>query len=367
MMRDFFSKADLLIQNPFIKEAFGLCREGEKSYLSWSEPGLPQIEFPSLHLNTFYNDSMLDSPLWSDFQGERDVRGTHSLQFIGNIPPIEYTKATYRLWNQDKIAWNNLCEKIHLGIQNGEFKKIVPARYRQSFLNDDKKIVLENLFHKISHKAAPGSFCFFFKRGESLFFGITPELLFQRKNNEIYVPAIAGTISLKENAEEAEKTLLSSAKDREEHAFVVEGILTALAKLGLSPLASTEPKVLRLKNLAHLYTPIYAHDPGKNTLSNKALIEALHPTPAIGGFPKDAAMQFLSKEEPWDRGLFSSPLLFSFPEEDLCLVAIRSALIQKNIFTQFAGAGFVKNSIAESEWIETEQKMQALASILFES
>lgn len=368
MMRDYFSKADSLIQNPFIKEAFGICRNGEKSYLSWSEAGVPSINFPSLQLNSFYKDSMLDSPIWEDFRGIKEIQGSHSLQFLGKVSPLSYSKAPYRQWKQDKTSWNSQCEKIAAGIQNNEFKKIVPARFRQAELNkSDKKNILADLFQKISFAAAPGSFSFFIKSGDSIFFGITPELLFQRKNKEIYVPAIAGTVALGENSDGAEETLLSSSKEREEHAIVVEGIITSLEKIGLSALAASDPKVLRLKNLAHLYTPIYAHDPGKEVISNTSLINALHPTPAIGGFPKESAFAFLAKEEPWDRGLFASPLLFSFPEEDLCLVAIRSALIKNNEFTQFAGAGFVKDSQAESEWLETELKMQAIASILFES
>ncbi len=95
------------------------------------------------------------------------------------------------------------------------------------------------------------------------------------------------------------------------------------------------------------------------------LIEALHPTPAIGGHPRSVARDFLFEAERFDRGLFSAPLLFRSAGRELCLVAIRSALLTEERLHFFAGAGYVRGSTAESEWQETERKLQVMQTMLF--
>jgi salicylate biosynthesis isochorismate synthase len=99
--------------------------------------------------------------------------------------------------------------------------------------------------------------------------------------------------------------------------------------------------------------------------SSEALIDCLHPTPAISGYPKAASLDLLYENEGWDRGLFSAPLLFRTTGRELCLVAIRSCLLTPEHIHFFAGAGYVRGSTPEAEWDETEKKIQVMYSVLF--
>src|SRR5690606_14989450 len=116
---------------------------------------------------------------------------------------------------------------------------------------------------------------------------------------------------------------------------VVEGIKKKLSGLGLKLEAPAEPVVIKLRSLLHLYTPITAEG-AKEDISTENLL-SLHPTAAVGGTPQIEAQDFLRKNEPLERGLFASPLLFRFPDREICLVAIRSALLERDRLHLFAG------------------------------
>ena len=171
-------------------------------------------------------------------------------------------------------------------------------------------------------------------------------------------------LGAEQSEQERRSELLSSAKERAEHAFVVDGIKSALASLGLRPESPAEPEPIRVPGLLHLFTPITAED--AIGLSGRKILDALHPTPAIGGAPQTAARDFLFQNEGWDRGLFSAPLLFQNGNRELCLVAIRSGLLTEKRIHFFAGAGFVPGSTANGEWLETEKKIRVMQNLLFE-
>lgn len=262
--------------------------------------------------------------------------------------------------------WQSYCEAIEAALNADQLQKLVPARpvfhpLSTALVDKLRAELLPRLF------AAPqaGSYRFFLHQHESTFFGATPELLFRRRAGTIFVPAIAGTrvISATKSFEQAAAELEASPKEQAEHAFVVRGIQESLAGLGLEPRAPRAPQILRARNLVHLFTPIEAADTG---VPAEALIQALHPTPAVGGTPKRAALEFIAAHEPWERGLFASPLLFHGPEGELCLVAIRSALLRPEGLYVFAGAGYVKGSRPEAEWEETARKMDSIRSLLRE-
>mgnify|MGYP000688683946 CR=1 FL=1 len=95
------------------------------------------------------------------------------------------------------------------------------------------------------------------------------------------------------------------------------------------------------------------------------LVAALHPTPAVGGLPRDRAAQFLSTQEPFSRGLYAAPVgYFDLAGDGAFWVAIRSALICGSRAWLYAGAGVVAGSIAQKEWAETNAKCSAMRSAL---
>jgi isochorismate synthase EntC len=262
------------------------------------------------------------------------------------------------------VGWNSFCEKISAALAAGKLKKAVPARGRRYTIEErDRRALIETIFANLFSAPDPRTFRFLIREHDDIFFGATPELLFRRENGKLFVPAIAGTRALADLGEaEAARELMASRKEREEHAFVVEGILASLRELGFEPTAPDEPDVLRVPGLLHLFTPIKAKD--IPSLSGEKILRALHPTPAVGGLPKTAGQEFLLRQEPWDRGLFAAPIFFRLPGREICLVAIRSALLRQGSLHFFAGAGFVAGSNAQAEWKETERKMDVMQSLL---
>lgn len=303
---------------------------------------------------------------WKDFSAS----GAWAFQQANFFSPAEIERATVAAPKaaplSDRESWNTLCRKIEAELARSSLQKAVPARQISFPLTSaEYQAILAAIPSRLFSSSLENAFRFVVKSGESVFFGVTPELLFRREHGKILVPAIAGTRALAGGVSESVlgNGLLDSAKDRAEHEMVVRGIREALLSLGLAPESPNAPSVLRVPRLLHLYTPISAVD--NAAISSEALMEALHPTPAVGGLPRRAAASFLRENEGWDRGLFAAPLLFRAPERELCLVAIRSALLTPDQLYFFAGAGYVKGSTPQSEWEETERKLQVMRAILF--
>lgn len=331
----------------------------------WGQPVTSGTE--SLRLRKFHFPRVKGRSLWGDFPGSGTWALSGGAEFkhrdLAELPPLPRPAAMGESSGED---WNDLCAAAEEAIRTDRIHKLVPARelsYRLT--HDEYRSILRGVASRLFFPQMENAYRFLVKSRGSVFFGATPELLFRREGDVLHVPAIAGTRALAPGVPESSlrEELLASPKDRAEHAWVVEGIRDSLTRLGLKPKFPKEPVAMRVPRLLHLYTPVTAADAG--AIPAEKLVEALHPTPAIGGHPKDAARDLLFERESWDRGLFSAPLLFQSPARELCLVAIRSALLTQGSLHFFAGAGFVRGSTAESEWQETDRKLQVMQTALF--
>ncbi len=321
----------------------------------------------SLRFRKFHFPKMKKPSDWSDFpdsvtwalDSEKQFHHRELLESQPTAPPGAMP-------SDEKSEWDLLCERAGAAIASGAAQKIVPARQLSYALSpDEHKLIRDRLCSRLFFPSMENTYRFLIRSQDSIFFGATPELLFRREGGKIFVPAIAGTRAEVPGVLEGaiREELLASEKDRAEHAWVVEGIRESLRLLGLNPSPPPNPTVLRVSRLYHLFTPIHAANDSRVT--GEMLLDALHPTPAIGGHPKAAAANFLFENENWDRGLFSAPLLFRSARSEICLVAIRSALLTPSRIYFFAGAGYVKGSTPESEWEETGKKLQVMQSVLF--
>jgi isochorismate synthase EntC len=344
------------LTGPFI----ALAEAGKPTTFAWGEGRGGKI---SCRSQKFFFPRDRASNLWSGFSLSATLHPAYS-ETLERLPLISTARPLPSPALSDKKSWQEYCAKISLEIGTGALKKVVPARSRSFPLHPtERSTLLDAIFTNLFAPSASNTFRFLFREQEDLFFGATPELLFRREKGSIFVPAIAGTRSLAHSTEhEAAQGLMQSAKELKEHAMVVEGILESLRSLGLKPQAPKGPDLLKVPGLLHLFTPITAED--KGDISSEALMNALHPTPAVGGLPKSSANDFLFANEPWDRGLFASPMLFKLQDRELCLVTIRSGLLTSSALHLFAGAGYVSESQAESEWTETDSKMDVLQALL---
>lgn len=202
--------------------------------------------------------------------------------------------------------------------------------------------------------------------GQQQFICATPERLLRLCAGTLNCDAIGGTIGRGADATQDRylgKRLLADPKARHEHQLVVEAIGEALAPYCASQNIPETPCLLRLPNLQHLWTPIQAQP--HNGTSLLSLAAALHPTPAVGGFPAAAAEHWLDQHESTQRGWYSGAAGWIDRQgQGELSVLLRAALLEPGHAHLFAGAGIVADSDPELEWEETEMKLAAMREAL---
>tara|TARA_Y100000588_G_scaffold394372_1_gene514491 strand:+ start:11174 stop:12598 length:1425 start_codon:yes stop_codon:yes gene_type:complete len=250
------------------------------------------------------------------------------------------------------------------GIALGRYEKIVIAKCIELIGPNELKplVSLNSLRNKY-----PGCYAFSFSGGsEKSFIGATPERLVRVEGDFVYTEALAGSISRGATAAvdaSFAQALLESAKNVDEHRFVVDFIKDCLESIGMEVEFSAKPNLLQLPNVQHLRTPIKARKPeGLHLLDT---VKVLHPTPAVGGVPQEPALADIRRIEPFSRGLYAGTLgWFDHGGNGEMVVAIRSALIEGNTARAYAGNGILVNSSPEEEGIEVDLKLQALLQAL---
>lgn len=259
-------------------------------------------------------------------------------------------------------VWQAHIQNILAQLKEGNFKKVVLARKTQfDFPHTlDPWLILRQL-----KKVTPYSyhFCFQYDNG-TMFLGASPERLYRRRGKTIESEAVAGTRRRGKTHKEDEQLrqeLLNSAKEAREHGFVVESIESTLREICTST-KKEALNILSLQNGHHLVTTFSGEL--KAGIEDWEILEKLHPTPAVGGLPKEAALQVIRQLEPFSRGAYAGPLGYVGLEETEFVVAIRSALVKKNQLTVYAGAGIVQGSDAKSEWEEIESKIGNFLKVL---
>jgi isochorismate synthase len=261
--------------------------------------------------------------------------------------------------------WQSIVARTVREIGQGNFTKVVLARQALARANGqfDAARTLARL-----RLGYPDSFLFAFSRsgaeGGNTFLGATPERLLRLRDRVVETSSLAGSIRRGSTPEEDARlgeVLLESAKDRREHAVVADMLRDALTPVCRDLSIPFPPTLLRLANVQHLYTPI------RGTLNNGQtildLVERLHPTPAVGGFPRVQAMQAIHEREQLDRGWYAGPVgWIDRHGEGEFAVAIRSALVDRDgrEARLFAGCGIVRDSDPAAEYAESRLKMQAM-------
>lgn len=256
----------------------------------------------------------------------------------------------------DTKGWEKIISSALKSIKENTIEKVVLARkVILKFSEELNTLSLLNKLKTINPFAT--HFCFQLKRNFA-FLGGTPELLYHRNNGTIYSEAIAGTRPRGKNEYEDmifERELLDSDKERREHAFVIESVKESLNNLCKEVIASREISVIKLRRLQHLYSKF--HGKLKENISDIEILSALHPTPAVGGFPGDKALNQIQSLEPFHRGWYAAPVGWIGYNSAEFAVAIRSGLINGKILALYSGGGIVQGSDVNSEWQEIENKI----------
>lgn len=256
--------------------------------------------------------------------------------------------------------WKKIVAGAVDDIQSGEYKKVVLARAVRITRTEgvfDINATLQRL-----RESYPTAHIFALQRGDRVFIGATPERLVHARGGQLLTTALAGTAPrgvTDDDDTRLGQELLNSPKNREEHAIVVETMRDALTGLCTELEVAPEPRLLRLKNVQHLETPIRGQLLPE--LSILDVISCLHPTPAVGGFPIETTLEKIRRDEQMDRGWYVGPVGWIDAQGNgEFAVALRSALVQGDAATLFAGNGMVADSEPESEYAETCFKLQAM-------
>ena len=342
----------------------------------------PQSEGCSLYVPDFFLE---DPQPWVRFQFNQTLTHAHLVSALEtflihfhqdlnlNIDLDLNHQAPYFSWETPR---RDFFESGFLEIQqqilHGDLKKAVPVVFLRSKKTlDPKKLLVQRAYLLLQLlKNTQGSPLYLYgwwdSEGNGIL-GATPELLFtQTHASLIQTMALAGTRIQTENSpqalpQSALPALLDDPKERLEHQIVVDSIYSSLSSLGQVVIGQTQE--LRLQTLVHLYTPISLSL--ESTLQDSdfsSWVKALHPTPALGAYPRDKGWLWLKTQESrFKRYRFGAPFGVYFnSQSSYCLVAIRNLQWISGQLLMGAGCGIVYSSDLEREWREIQGKLQAI-------
>jgi isochorismate synthase len=264
----------------------------------------------------------------------------------------ETRRPRLKLVDEGGAVFLALAERAAAATRAGDLEKVVIARRVELAGAASAGWALSRL------RGAAGCVRFGFALREAAFVGASPEVLVVVDERGVRTEAVAGS-EPRRGADLAEVArLLVRDKDRREHALVVDAIRDTLGRVGAQLEPAVEPRVRTLRHVHHLVTPIAAHGADLHPLE---LVRALHPTPALGGVPRERALSFLREHEGFARGMYAAPIGWvDAGGRGSFVVGIRSALLLPAHTIVFAGAGIVRGSLPSLELAETTAKLRAM-------
>ena len=282
-------------------------------------------------------------------------KGTPTLFFSGKADPMPLQAPVHSsffqtiVFNENREEYTRLFHRFHDFITQGYVSKIVLARS----IAFAAPTFSANHFFQTLAAAYPKAFVFTMQCPDGdIWFGATPETLLRGNDNEWHTAAIAGTMP---HSPKSKDPLQWEEKDREEHTCVADFIDRTLGNFNLKTQRSSL-KVVSAGSVDHLHTAFSTHGP----MTTGPLLTALHPTPAVCGFPVAKARNLILTHERLDRKYYSGFLGPVCKNEKAFFVNIRSGYYKDETVTLFAGGGIMKDSVEYREWQETHWKLQTL-------
>lgn len=248
--------------------------------------------------------------------------------------------------------------KFHNALVNSKLKKLVLSRTFELVRSEE---LSAGLSFQRACKKYPDNFIFLCNSAESgTWLGCSPEVLVSGQNGNWKTDALAGT----KKTSEIDNDVIWDNKNRLEQQIVIEYMQEQLLKADIKSTYS-EPKTIQSGNLAHLKSEFTFHIDDSSKIGN--LLNLLHPSPAVCGFPKKEAFDFIIENEGYDRKYYSGFLGYLDVDNKTDLfVNLRCMQIFKDNLRLFAGGGILPSSELILEWKETEYKLQTILSIINE-
>ncbi|WP_200191340.1 isochorismate synthase [Halorhodospira abdelmalekii] len=321
---------------------------------------------PAIELRREHRQLQLAVNLYAESAAEFVRHKTRLIELLGRLqaPPAcisaEQSAGVQVLLRRDELDYA-AC-KAHIlaildEIEAGGIHKAVLARQVELQLAEELPA-----FATLARwqRISPGSFSFAIEYAGRLFMGCSPERLFRREGQEVLTESLAGTVRRGDTLEEdrsLEAALRNDAKLVREHDWVtryIEGELTPWVTRTEAP---AQAGVLKLDRIQHRHLPIRATL--KEGVGDLELLQALHPTPAVCGFPRREAHELIARHERVQRGWYSGAIGVIAPRVSELAVAIRSVLVAGDRAWCYSGVGIVEGSDPEVEWQELEAKIES--------
>jgi len=328
----------------FIVPEFELCRENNRLVFAFNivyEPGCPRERIIKKLLSALnelnFNDESACKPFTAGVLSRTDC--------------------------PDKSKWKENILRAVDTLRLKNIKKIVLSR--KSVFHASQPVNPIVLLKQVKNNSI-GTYDFCFQLNVSnAFLGCTPECLYRKNKNSIYSEAIAGTcLAGKTDIEQRgfQEELLNSPKEAEEHKYVFDGVKSDLNELCSEVYVLNQRDIMSLSYVQHFCSRFRGIL--KDNINTQKIIETLHPTAAVHGYPKREVKKEIKKYEPFSRGWYAGPVGWIGQDCAEFAVAIRSGLVQGNKISLFAGAGIVKASDPVSEWNETENKLRQFLEVI---
>jgi isochorismate synthase len=297
------------------------------------------------NLNTFSEETNVIFPL-SDSEVFQEEINLETEDNLIQIDSISDEKA--------QIFFENLVRNGVSEIEKGTFNKVVLSRKIQVSQSVDVIKSYQNLLKKY-----PTAFRYlWFHPKVGLWMGATPEQLAKIKNNSFETVALAGTQVFSENVIWQEKEIV-------EQQLVTDYIKNRTESL-VEDLKISDSYTQKAGDLAHLKSDISGKL--KFNVSEKNVINALHPTSAVCGMPLEQARSFILENEKYNRKYYAGFLgEFQMQVQTNLFVNLRCCEIENDLTTIYVGCGITKDSQADKEFIETENKSKTILSVLIKS
>jgi menaquinone-specific isochorismate synthase len=272
------------------------------------------------------------------------------LQSVMSETPLSAASFFQPSFEKFQISFQDIQGRIH----RGEIEKAVPVVFAEAPIVPSAAQKARILYQAL--EAHPELYVFGYWDPVSGIIGATPEVLFHLKENKLKTMALAGT-----KPRDEEESLLRDPKELREHQLVIEDIKLRLEKLGWVKVDET--RIAEFGTLSHLRTYLEAE---VSLASVEDLMKRLHPTAALGVFPRNYGIQWM-KELPYQnqRGVFGAPFVFSLSHsETIALVAIRCLQWDENGSQIGSGCGIVEASNLQKEWKELALKRDSVMKAL---
>lgn len=272
--------------------------------------------------------------------------------------PVKDVSTRPLSWACDKASWTTGVTRVTEAIERGVVRKVVLARSEMM----NVQVCAGDLVRRLGARFPS---CYIFSVDGLI--GATPELLLGRRGEQVQSLVLAGSARPSEDSQRTRAdghALLNSAKDRNEHTIAVDSVVDVHRKLCADVRVDDQPFLLRLPNILHLATSVRSTLPtGRSTLE---LVARLQPTAAVCGTPRATALKLIRQWEGGLRGRYCGPVgWFDLAGNNADVgIALRCAELTSDGFRLFAGAGIVAGSDPDSEYAETELKLNAMRSVL---